>query len=159
MTMRTMWLLMLALGTALSTCGAQATYGAASIDSFARVEKYRTTDMEIPCRRYLACLRADNDGVVESALGLVARIKLYTPSLEMNELMEVVSRLGAEGRTPSIRYRAYLVSMLLAKPEWFTMEGTRDYPHDQDLYFALSGRIAKTLLNPSTRPLARADSY
>ena len=159
MNLRTMCLLIAMLGTALCTGGAQRTFGAVPIDSFARAEKYRAMDMKLPCRAYLACLREDNDGVVEAAIGVVARIKLYVPGTEMNDLEKEVSRLAIEGRTASIRFRAYLVNMLLAAPDWFSKEGRRDYALDQDLYLALSNRLAKTLLDPTARPIAKVGTF
>lgn len=159
MKMRTLAVLCLIVGTTISSGRAQATRDAAPADSFARAERYRSVDLKKISHKYLPCLRNENDGVVEAAIGVVTRMKLYSPQTNLDELREEIMKLAAQGRNASIRYRAYIASMVIANPLWFSAEATREYPHDPEMFSALSGRLARVMLNPAERPIAHADGF
>jgi hypothetical protein len=110
-------------------------------------EHYRASDTRVIVPRYLHCLKSENDGVVSSTLAVFARMNLYNEGFHPAKVQSEVARLSEDGATPAIRYRAYLVSMLLENPGFFAEEGTRDYMSDDDLFLAISTRLSRSLLS------------
>ncbi|MGA9115921.1 MAG: hypothetical protein WB626_04020 [Bacteroidota bacterium] len=65
---------------------------------------------------YLACLGSCCDGVRESALAQVVRMRLAYPEAPLTCITERVAQMAAAGRTPEIRMKARLASAVLANP-------------------------------------------
>jgi hypothetical protein len=98
-------------------------------------------------KRYLQCLVSDNDGVVESALGHVTQMKLCLANQEFPLVEEIVNDLLVSGRTPAIRAKAHLASLVYRSPEIFVAEQTMEFRTPRELFAALSERVSKTLLS------------
>jgi len=109
-------------------------------------EHYRAGDTKVVIPRYLYCLNSENEGVVISTLAFFARMNLYNEGFHPSKVQSEVTRLAEAGPSPAIRYRAYLVTMLLDNPGLFAEDGTHDYMSDDDLFQALSVRLSKSLL-------------
>ena len=67
----------------------------------------------------LTGLRSDNDGLIESVLLLVMRVKIQQPEIVLGALIKVIDSLAISGSTPSIRYKAILAARVCETPEWF----------------------------------------
>jgi hypothetical protein len=116
---------------------------------YAHAEKYRSANLENIVPKYLWCLSNGNSGVVTSSIGVLARLSLYNEHVALPKLRAELTRLtGAENSAP-VRYRAYLLGMLLDNPEWFREERSKEYMTDDDLFLALSNRMARTILTRS----------
>ena len=102
-------------------------------------------------RNYLSCLKSPNDGVVESSLAYCARIKMSAPWEDLSELKEAIDGVAVSGRTPAIRYRAYLVTLVFDSPAMFAREAGEDYQTSEQLFTALSKELQETLLGYSDR--------
>ena len=120
-----------------------------STDNMAKVDKAK--------RNYLACLKSPNDGVVESSLAYCARIKLSVPWEDLSELKQAIDGLAVGGRTPAIRYKAYLVTLVFDSPGLFTQEAREDFQTSEELFNALSKRLQETLLGYSDRKYVRPE--
>jgi|WetSurSiteA1Bulk_404760.scaffolds.fasta_scaffold53158_2 hypothetical protein len=110
------------------------------------VESHRIADIPRTEKAYAQCLQSEVDGVVESALAHVTRLKLCVPEKEFPFIEKALERLMKEGRTPTIRFRAYLASMVHDMPSLFVQEQAVDFATPEDLYAALSERVHRNLL-------------
>jgi hypothetical protein len=147
---------MFILGSAAAMGQIQPAGNTSAVESlYARAGSYRSANIERLAPRYLHCLSSKNDGVVSSTIGVLARMALYSDRFDSRSIREEMSRLADASGVPSVRYRAYLVSMLLENPAWFAEEGAKEYQSDDDLFYALSNRLSKTLLSRSGNLVAR----
>ena len=117
---------------------------------FANYESHQKADLARAEKNYIVCLKSGNDGIVESGLALIGRMKLYFPEREFNSLEKEISRLATEGKTERIRYKAYLINEVFANPTMFAAEGSRDYNNPDDLFTALANRLQANYLTAST---------
>jgi hypothetical protein len=108
--------------------------------------KFAQADLSQIEKRYLPCLRSENDGVVESALGHVTQMKLCLPDVEFAQVQGMVIDLSVDGRTPAIRAKAQLASLVYRSPELFVAEHGREFQTMRELFTALAERVSKTLL-------------
>jgi hypothetical protein len=104
---------------------------------------------------YTSCLASWNDGVVESAIAMSVRMKWALPSAQLEPLRRALAGVAADGKTASIRYKAYLAGLVYDAPPMFTDEGARRYAWDEDLFSAISDRARQALLGfNGPRPVA-----
>jgi hypothetical protein len=96
---------------------------------------------------YVQCLTSDNDGVVESALGHVTQMKLCLVDQEFPLVEKVVNDLLISGRTPAVRAKAHLASLVYRSPEIFLAEQTMEFRTPRELFATLAERVSKTLLS------------
>lgn len=85
---------------------------------------------------YLQALRAENGGVVESAIFHSLKFKLFYPEQNTDKLDRELSKLIKEGNTASIRYKAFLVTQCINCEELLTKIEKEDYK-DADKFFTL----------------------
>jgi hypothetical protein len=121
---------------------------------FSTPETYRTTDMGKVGKSYLECLKSMNNGVVESAIAHLTKGALCSRETFPQYVRSTLDYLAVAGRTPSIRYRAYLACLVLDSPELFAGEGKCDFRNGDELFSALSDRLHQTLLGYNGRKYA-----
>ena len=97
-------------------------------------------------RNYLAGLSCPVDGVVESAIAQSVKMRWALPSAGLDEMRATLEKLSTAGRTPAIRYKAYLAGLVFDSPAMFKGESARGYAWDEDLFAAISGKAEKALL-------------
>lgn len=131
---------MAAMVVAVMTAAAQPGY-------FSTVEAHRKADIGKVACRYANCLKSGNPGVIESALGHAVRMKLYIPESNCPELRQEISSLAVAGLTPSIRYKAYLASLVFDSPVLFRDEAAREYGNVDELFNAVASRLQVALLD------------
>jgi len=120
--------------------------GESGRSSVSSAERYSRVYLKKACVNYLASLKSPNDGVVESAIAKIAHMKAILQRESFCDLKGELARLSASGRTPSIRYKAYLAAMLLDNPDWFKEECCKQYTASEELLDAISKKLQKTLL-------------
>jgi hypothetical protein len=113
---------------------------------FSDYSAHQRTDIDRAVTHFSASIQSDNEGVVESGLAHIGRLKLYYPDRQFPELEASVRMLATDGRTPAIRYRAYLVASLMDAPALFAPESTGNYATPDELFGALASRLQQTLL-------------
>jgi len=158
MTTRTLLIAALLTGTLSTGAVAQTSDG----DNGSRMYLARLTPRNVARidkakLNYLHCLMSPNDGVVESGLANCARIKMSAPWEDLSLLKQAIDALAVSGRTISIRYRAYLVTLVFDSPTLFTQEALQDFQSSEDLFNALSKRLQETLLGYSDRKYVRPE--
>lgn len=103
------------------------------------------------------CFDCDNDGVVESALAQIAWAKLNVPERDFSRLRPALDRQALYGRSPQIRFDAYLVTLIMDHPVLFRELSERQYESGQDLFRAVSDQLRKTLMGYSDRKWVRPE--
>ena len=107
-------------------------------------------------QNYVACLVCPIDAVVESAIAQSVKMRWALPSAGLEDMRTTLEKLATAGRTPAIRYKAYLAGLVFDSPVIFKGESGRDYAWDEDLFAAISGKAEKALLGDNAgRPAAR----
>jgi hypothetical protein len=124
---------------------------------FASRSSHQRADLAKVERRYLACLQSLNDGVVESAIAQVAHLKLYCPGKCFAGLQGALSRLAVTGRTPAIRYKAYLAMLVFDHPAMFVNEQEAEYSTEGQLFTAIGKRLQQSLIGYSDRKYVRPE--
>jgi hypothetical protein len=113
---------------------------------FASVDLYRCCDLNRVEDAYLRYLQHSNLGVVESAIGNVARFKIARPECSFEDIQEELKTLAVEGPTPSIRYKASLASLLCDKPELFLDFQEIDFANSEELFTTIAQRLNEATL-------------
>ena len=90
-------------------------------------------------------LKSGNPGLVESAIFLTVKYKLFYPEKDTGKLVKVIDRLVTEGQTKCIRYKAYLASEYLKHGELLANVEKENYK-DGDQFFRM---LAHKLENES----------
>ena len=114
---------------------------------FPVLKNFSAADKERIDKNYAVAMSMVNDGINESALAVVAMVKLDLPADEFSMIKGEIDLLVTNGATPMIRYRAYLVKAVFANPAMFKEEAEHQYS-DRDAFFsAIAERLTKTLLS------------
>jgi hypothetical protein len=108
-------------------------------------------------RNYQFSLRSDNDGVVESALAQVAYVKLVNEQQPMELLKKDVNRLVLFGRTPMIRFKAYLTAQVFDSPGLFNNVSVPPCNTCDELFQELSHSLHQALSSDTSRKLVLAE--
>ncbi len=98
-------------------------------------ERYQKLDMDKVEATYLNCLNSTNNGVVESAVGIVTYIRVIFPERKMCEIRSRLFDLATHGATFSIRAKAYMAMQVFADPVAFrsladSNRANADWPFD-----------------------------
>ena len=118
---------------------------------FSSAASYMNIDLKKAKRNTIASLNHENDGVVESALAHATHMRLMMPQEDFKDSEMALGLLAGNGRTPGIRYKAYVASLVFASPEMFAREINSEYAHDDQFFGAIASRLQQTLLGHSTR--------
>ena len=108
---------------------------------------YSVTRLERARKNFIASLNSENDGVAESALAQVAHMRAKLPGVNLPDIEATVDELANSGRTPVIRYKAYLASLVFAHPGMFSQETAVDYSSGDEFFTAIASRLQQTLLS------------
>ena len=111
------------------------------------ISKFSTTDKERMDKNFAAALKSDNEGLVESALTIVTKVKLSLPDEQYQSIREEIEKLTGDGTTPSIRYKAYIAEAVFTDPSIFREETGEVYANGDALFSALAQRMARAFLS------------
>ena len=114
---------------------------------FPSAERYATVNPGWFDHVYAPSLKSDNDGVVESVIAQSVAAKLGIPAGKFEAIREGLGRLAVNGRTPAIRYKAYLAGLVLEDPTIFSGADCALFKSTDQLFASLSSRIQKMLLS------------
>jgi hypothetical protein len=112
---------------------------------FSSAETYRKANPVVVKRNYRASLETGNDGVIETALAHVVRMKMYMQAEDFSDIKPAIDWLAVGGRTPAIRYKAYLAALVIENPNWFKDECCKEYAGSEEMFTALADRLRSTL--------------
>lgn len=91
-------------------------------------------------------LKSDNPGLVESAIFLTVKYKLFYPEKNTGKLVKAIDRLVKKGQTKSIRYKAYLASEYMRHGELLANVEKEDYKDGDQFFKLLADKLEDELL-------------
>ena len=68
---------------------------------------------------YYTALNSDNEGLIESAIVNVVKLKMYSPDLNYSEIKDKLKELMEAGPSDVIKYKAFIALLYLEHPERF----------------------------------------
>ncbi len=98
-------------------------------------------DSKLLVKAYGACLESDNPGVVESTLGHLLWMRATVSCVDITPLKPNVDQLSVNGKTASIRFRAYLTAIVMENPEAFRELVQQEFEGPQDLFASVAGYV------------------
>jgi hypothetical protein len=114
---------------------------------FADRESYEKANLDRGEKNFEANLKSSNEGVLESSLALIGRIKLYYPERPMDKIEKEVYQLSVSGPTDKIRYKAYLVHNVFTNPAMFAIESKTEYTDSDQMFTALAIRLQNNYIS------------
>ncbi|HEY6951680.1 MAG TPA: hypothetical protein VI758_04690 [Bacteroidota bacterium] len=118
---------------------------------FAKPAAYSETFLGKAFRSYAMNLNSTNDGVVETTIAYMAYLRLNMPKAEMGEIGGAISKLAESGRTPVIRYKAYLASVVFESPASFARGLKPEYADSNEFYSDVAAQVQRTLLGQNIK--------
>ena len=112
---------------------------------------YCTANMTQVKKNFLWSLDSENDGVVESSLAHVAQMRILLPREDLRSIEDAVNRLTTNGRTPVVRYKAYLASQAFVNPGLFSAVASTSYESSDDFFTALGTRLQQSMLGYTSK--------
>ena len=119
--------------------------------------RYSQVNLEKAQKGYKCCLQCKVDGVIETAIAQVVWMRLALRDREMTDLKAELDRLAVMGRTPAIRYKAYLACQVFDYPEIFGSVQKAGIESADDLFSALATRLQQTLVGYNDRKYVRPE--
>lgn len=110
---------------------------------FSESAKYTVANKTAAEKAYCASLKSDNEGVRESALAHVAVLELSTPEPGSREVRACVERIARTASSDELRYKAFLVGVVMEHPEIFRNLSRDGYAAPDELYAALASRLGE----------------
>lgn len=97
-------------------------------------------------KNYMMGLRSSNQGLTESAMMQVAKIKMIAPTARFEDVKNVIDSLSVYGDTPSVRYKAYLASNVCENPTWFAKKAYSWYQDNDEFFAAVATQLQERIL-------------
>lgn len=113
---------------------------------FGSTAAYTTAYLERAARNYELALKSTNDGTVESAIAFSAYMCINAPELNLSEIKATIAALAESGRTPVIRYKAYLASIVFENPKAFVDAANSEYSDSDQFFTVIASKVHRTLL-------------
>lgn len=67
-------------------------------------------------KSYLDCLESSNEGVAQSAIGIIMQWRLVRPGEDLSKCERKINDLAINGNSPAIRFKASLASLVMQTP-------------------------------------------
>jgi hypothetical protein len=132
-------LIALMVGAAINLSVAQSFFP--PLKKFSPAEKQRIEKI------FAATLSSEHNGLIESCLANVTKMKLDLPEDEFPMIKNEIDNLLANGTTPVVRYEAYLAGAVFANPAMYKGETALQSENPQVFFSMLAERMTKTLLS------------
>ncbi|MCC6396877.1 MAG: hypothetical protein IT282_07640 [Bacteroidetes bacterium] len=113
---------------------------------FSSETRHKSANLANAEKRYVLSLKESNEGVVQSALAHIVHMKLMVPTAEFRSAEAEVKALSATSDSPTIRYKAYLASLVFENPELFRSGSGIAYDSPEELFASVASRVQVSLL-------------
>jgi hypothetical protein len=113
---------------------------------YGSIALYRCCELSRVENAYLRSLQHSNYGVVESAIGNIARIMIARPECQSEAIRDQLRSLAVEGETPAIRYKASLASLVCDRPEIFVACRDIDFRNSEELFTTIAHQLEQVTL-------------
>lgn len=112
-------------------------------------KKFNSEDKKIAfaSANLLSALQSTNQGVIESALQITARMKMQHPAANISKLVTVMNTIWKNHPNGVIRYKAYLAMSICDNPEWFSTISTLDNKENEQFFYSVSNIMREHLLS------------
>jgi len=114
--------------------------------SYGTVYSYEPSYLRRAEMNYAAALHSDCDGVVESAIAHTTMLRIVARWLDMSRVHSALVDLADNGRTPVIRYKAFLATAVFDNPAKFENTLMVKYTDSDQFFNAVASQVHKTLL-------------
>ena len=105
---------------------------------------------EIAKANYLMGMRSDNAGLKESSMMQTAKVKMLYPDVNFQEIKNVTDSIAVNGKTPAIRYEAYLASNVLENPVWFAKCSHQTIEDPDTFFISVASQLQERILGSRT---------
>lgn len=116
-----------------------------------REKDARNVQIETGIGNYLMGLRSDNGGIVESSIMGIVKLKVLYPYIAFREIESVLDSLSKDGKTPTIRYKAYLASSVCENPLWFADQKELQHLHTDEFFVPIAKKLQERMLGLRTQ--------
>ncbi|HLP14870.1 MAG TPA: hypothetical protein VK470_01355 [Bacteroidota bacterium] len=109
--------------------------------------KFSAADKHRIEQSLVRALSTPNNGVVNSALAIAAKLKLDHPTENFSNIMQEVSYLAEHSKVPMIRYRASLTEAVYNNPVSFKQIAAHQSNDQDTLFTALDDQMTAPTLS------------
>ena len=106
-----------------------------AIMSMAAAGQSTAKKIEAAGKNYVVGMRSGNQGLTESSMMQIAKIKIRYPRADFADAKRIIDSLAVNSTSPSTRYKAYLASNVCDDPKWFAKKDHAAYA-DNDEFFS-----------------------
>lgn len=119
----------------------------------APVKKFTTDEkkIEFASKNLLVGLRSDNQGLIEAALRVSAKLKMRYPAADVSVLVNEMQNIFEDHPKGSTRYKAYIAISICENPEWYLADEKLAAADEDDFFKKASSRMQEQLLSVYTR--------
>lgn len=97
-------------------------------------------------KNFEKALKSENGGLVESAIFLSLKFKIFYPEQDCRGMVKQIERLAREGRSKSTRYKAYLAAEFLNHENLLGKIAREDYKDAGGFFKMLAGELENEAL-------------
>ena len=113
---------------------------------FGRISSYSKQHLENAARSYESGLKSANEGVVEASITYSTFLRVADPQLDLSDIRQELEKVAVSGRTPALRYKAYLATMVFENPQAFKSSWSVEGPDGTRFFTAVADQVSKSLL-------------
>ena len=106
--------------------------------------------VEFAKKSYLDCLNSTNEGVVQSAIGIILQWRLINPQEDLSKLERKISDLALNGGSPEVRFKASLASLVMDNPAVVNFDAA-SCEDCTELFDAITGSLRQMMIGHSLR--------
>ncbi len=99
-------------------------------------------------KSYLEALNSPNEGVVQSAIGIVLQWRLINPQEDLSKLERKISDLALNGSSPAVRFKASLASLVIDNPAVVNFDAA-SCEDCGELFDAIAGSVRQMMIGHS----------
>ena len=118
---------------------------------FGSNSSYKTAYLDQAGKNYSMALKSTNDGIVESAIAYMTFMRITVPTLDLKENRAQIVRLSESGKTPVIRYKAYLATVVFDSPASFQDIVKEEYKNGDEFFDVIGKQVHRTLLGQNIK--------
>jgi hypothetical protein len=74
---------------------------------------------EAALTNYYHALNSDNQGLIESAIVCIVKLKMYAPGMDYSQIPDKLNELMENGPTDVIKYKSFIAVLYIEDPERF----------------------------------------
>lgn len=113
---------------------------------FGRISSYSKSYLKKAAGSYEAGLKSGNEGVVEASITFSTFLRVADPQLDLSDIRQELEKVAVSGRTPALRYKAYLATMVFENPQAFKSAWSVEGPDGSRFFTAVAEQVSRTLL-------------